>query len=223
MAALAQRLAAAGVPVFRYDRRGVGDSTGENGGFEASADDLAAAATTFRHETSVTRVVAFGNCDAAAALALFHGEAGIDALVLANPWTIEESDSLPPASAIRARYLSRLKDPRSLWRLVTGGVDLGKLLNGLRKVSAKPSQTDSSLAQRIAQSLGDFEGPVTALIARGDNTALAFVEAWQTPAFAALRSRATMIERDTASHSFAPATDKDWLFEQLLAAVHSAA
>ena len=33
MASLAARLAASGVPVFRYDRRGIGDSTGSNGGF----------------------------------------------------------------------------------------------------------------------------------------------------------------------------------------------
>ena len=33
MASLAARLAARGVPVFRFDRRGIGDSSGENGGY----------------------------------------------------------------------------------------------------------------------------------------------------------------------------------------------
>ena len=36
-AALAARIAAAGFPVFRFDRRGIGDSGGENKGFRNSA------------------------------------------------------------------------------------------------------------------------------------------------------------------------------------------
>src|SRR3546814_21064468 len=57
----------------------------------------------------------------------------LDALILANPWTYEgseddESDApaLPPAAAIRARYLARLRDPTSLLRLLKGEVDLKK-------------------------------------------------------------------------------------------------
>ena len=113
MAELAATIAAAGHPVFRYDRRGIGDSTGENNGFESSAEDIREAVAAFRREAPhLTRVVAFGNCDAASALVLFHAEAAIDALLLANPWTIEAADDLPPAAAIRSRYVEKLKDPR---------------------------------------------------------------------------------------------------------------
>ena len=42
-AQLAARLAAAGHPVFRYDRRGVGDSSGANRGYRQSRADIAAA------------------------------------------------------------------------------------------------------------------------------------------------------------------------------------
>ena len=46
-AQLAARLAeAAGVPVFRYDRRGIGDSEGDNTGWQGSRDDIAAALVT---------------------------------------------------------------------------------------------------------------------------------------------------------------------------------
>ncbi|NWO81810.1 hypothetical protein, partial [Escherichia coli] len=79
------------------------DSTGANGGYESSAADIAAAAQAFR-ETGVERIVAFGNCDAATALAFFHAPAGIDTLLLANPWTVETADEMPPAAAIRAHY-----------------------------------------------------------------------------------------------------------------------
>src|SRR3546814_15129203 len=48
MALLAERLAAAGLPVFRFDRRGFGDSTGANDGYTPSGPDLPAAVRAFR-------------------------------------------------------------------------------------------------------------------------------------------------------------------------------
>ena len=42
-ARLAARVAATGHPVFRFDRRGIGDSAGENSGFLGSGPDLSAA------------------------------------------------------------------------------------------------------------------------------------------------------------------------------------
>jgi predicted alpha/beta hydrolase len=73
-AELAARIARAGFPVFRFDRRGVGDSEGENRGFRRSARDIAAAIEAFRAiAPQIERVVAFGNCDAASALMLGGG------------------------------------------------------------------------------------------------------------------------------------------------------
>ena len=46
-AALAARIAAAGFPVFRFDRRGVGDSGGENLGFRKSMRDIECALAAF--------------------------------------------------------------------------------------------------------------------------------------------------------------------------------
>ena len=84
-ARLAQTIAKRGFPVFRYDRRGVGDSEGENLGFEHSAPDTRAALEAFRAiAPQINRVVALGNCDAASALMLAGG-AGCDGLVLSNP------------------------------------------------------------------------------------------------------------------------------------------
>lgn len=222
MAMLAARTAAKlYAPVFRYDRRGIGDSTGANLGFESSAEDIAAAVAAFRAEApQVKRIVAFGNCDAATALALFHRAAGIDALLLANPWVIEATDGLPPAAAIRTRYAERLRDPRQWLRLIRGGVNILKLINGLMKVSKKSSQLSESIVARMAEALGAAEVPVTLLIASGDNTAIAFAGAWKSPAFDAARARVRITERDTASHSFASAEDKQWLFEQVREALY---
>jgi exosortase A-associated hydrolase 1 len=219
MALLAQRIAGAGHPVLRFDRRGVGDSAGENHGFESSAADIAAAANSFRTQAGVHRIVAFGNCDAATALAFFHAQAGIDALVLANPWTIEQVDELPPAAAIRSHYAQKLRDPRELLRLLRGGVDLGKVAKGLTKLSKKALEEPTGLATRLAISLNEARLPVTILLARGDNTAIAFVDAFRAPVFDAVRKRVKIRQLDSASHSFASPADKDWLYEKVLAAL----
>jgi exosortase A-associated hydrolase 1 len=220
MAELAANVAKMSHPVFRYDRRGIGDSTGENNGFESTAEDICEAAAAFRREAPhVRRIVAFGNCDAASALILFHATAGIDALVLTNPWTIEQTDDLPPAAAIRSRYVEKLKDPRELLRLVTGGVNLRKLASGLIKASAKPSQPPAGLPARMAAALAASTTPVTILLAGRDNTAIAFADHWQSDAFAPCRARVTPNSCDTDSHSFARPQDKAWLTAQVLAAL----
>ena len=223
-AAMARHFAAKGYPVFRYDRRGVGDSEGSNNGFESTADDIAAAVAAFRTEAPhIDRIVAFGNCDAATALAFFHN--GINSLVLANPWVIEAAISEPgaptppSAAAVRARYLARLKNPRSLLDLLTGKIDLKKLAGGLAKAAQK--ETPTGLAARLATSLAASSLPTQLLVAERDTTALAFIGAYKTALFETVRSRAnvTLSKCDSASHSFADAIAKAWLYDRIASAL----
>ena len=220
-AALAAHVAALGYPVFRYDRRGVGESEGENRGFDSSAADIATAIAAFRARVPhLQRVIAFGNCDAATSLALFHGGLPIDGLVLANPWVIEadseaDAPAQPSAAAIRARYWARLKNPRSLIDLLTGKIDLRKLAGGLARAAQKEAPT--GLAQRIGNALSKSVTPVTILLASRDTTALAFIAAWKGSAFDDVRDRSNidMQTLDSASHSFADADSKVWLRGQI--------
>ncbi len=192
MAMLAHRLAATGIPVFRYDRRGAGDSTGDNGGFLSAEPDLIAAAAAFRSAVPhVTRVVGFGNCDAASTLALFGRSAAIDRIILANPWVVEPIDDLPPAAAIRARYGAALRDPATWRRALLRGIDLRKLIRGLKRISASPSEI---LAPRVLTALASWHTDAAIILARGDATAIAFAAA----AGAAVPSETI----DTDSHSF---------------------
>jgi exosortase A-associated hydrolase 1 len=209
-AQLAARIAARGYPVLRYDRRGIADSSGTDPGFRGSVPDIAAALAALRREAPhVTRVVAFGNCDAASALMLAEG-AGCDALVLANPWTFDSDDSAPPPAAIRARYAAKLKDPRELLRLVTGKVSLTKLAGGLAR-SARRS-TPTTLAQEIAQGLARFAGPVRILIAERDRTGQAFLTGWKA-------SDSRIHRCEGANHAFGEAHAREWLLARLLEAL----
>jgi exosortase A-associated hydrolase 1 len=217
MATLAARVADAGHPVFRFDRRGIGDSEGANAGFESSGPDIAAALAAFRDAVPhMTRIVAFGNCDAASAL-LLHQPLALDELIVANPWTYDSDGEetgepvLPPASAIRARYLSRLKDPKSLLRLIRGEVDFRKLFRGLSALKAPmPIATPDSLAARIGNAVTTLGPRATILLATGDRTAQAFMENCPS-ALGHLP-----VERlASPSHSFA-GDDGEWLAERIL-------
>ena len=219
MAMLAAAIAACGAPVFRYDRRGVGDSTGSNRGFARSRDDLIAAAAAFRAAAPhVTCLLGFGNCDGATTLALHGAAAGVDALLLANPWLVEPAGDAPPAAAIRARYADRLADPAQWLRLLRGGVDLRKLAGGLRTL-LRPAPPTGDLASQVATALHRHPLPTTLLLARRDNTAIACASAWRSSTYEAIRARVLVIERDTASHGFLHDDDPEWLIEQVAAAL----
>lgn len=214
MALLAQRIAAAGFPVLRFDRRGIGDSTGQNLGFRSSAEDIAAAAQRLR-TAGVRHILAFGNCDAASALALFHKQARLDALILANPWVVETTSGLPPPAAIKSHYIARLKDPCAWLKLISGRLSLSKLYNGLTSLAKKKNDTSNALKDSVAKGLSEADC-VTILLANKDNTAIAFVDALSGEAFTHIRESITTHSLNSDSHSFASRDDKDWLFRKIL-------
>lgn len=213
---LAARIAKAGFPVLRFDRRGIGDSEGENRGFRSSKGDIKAARIAFKAMApQVERVIGFGNCDAASALMLAQG-AGCDGLVLSNPWTIEtdetdgENAEAPP-EAIRARYAEKLKNPKEIGRLLRGGVNLRKLAGGLIR-SFRPAPPPTSLAEDMRASLENFEGAVRILLAERDRTAQMFESHWN--------AGDTRISRCAgADHAFSGEDHRQWLTDQLLAAL----
>lgn len=223
-AELADNIATAGFPVLRYDRRGVGDSSGDNLEFTASADDIAAALAAFRAaQPQLKHVVAYGNCDAASALMLAQGQ-DCDALVLANPWTFEpepetatqttaEPQPQLTPGAIRAHYLRRLTDPRALLRLLTGKVKVRQLTGSLAAAAQAPP-APGKLALDMAAGLAQFAGPVTLLVAEHDRTGQVFLSHWD-----ANDQRLWICPK--AGHNFVEPQARIWLQGQLLGALRS--
>ncbi|OYY89149.1 MAG: hydrolase 1, exosortase A system-associated [Sphingomonas sp. 28-66-16] len=216
MAMLAAKIAANGFPVLRFDRRGIGDSSGVNGGFRQSRPDIEAAVAAFRKAIpGLDRLVAFGNCDAATALVL-HGGDPFARLILANPWiidTVGDDDDLPPADAIKARYAEKIRDPGSWGRLLTGGVNLRKLADGIAKIASSDTDQPEMLERAFFPALRK-RADARIILAQGDATAIAFAAAARRANFAG-----SIEHIDTASHSFAREQDQAALLRLIMDAL----
>ncbi len=206
---LAYALSERGISCFRYDRRGVGDSSGTDQGFRDSAEDLVAAAGRFRIESpSLERLYGFGLCDGASALALFAGRARLDGVILVNPWLVEAASGEPPPAAIRRHYRQRILSADAWGRLLSGAIDFRKLLKGLKKVATNQS---SALARDVAAALRAHRRPARFILASGDATAIAAQNEIRTPDYKGLTDDIATIESD--SHTFARPGDEQSLAE----------
>jgi exosortase A-associated hydrolase 1 len=214
---LAFSLAQDGLPCFRFDRRGVGDSEGEDPDFRGSGPDLAAAAAAFRREQpQLNRLLGFGLCDGASTLALHGQAAGLDGFLLVNPWFVEAEAGEPPAAAIKSRYREQLLSLQGWNRLLSGSVSYRKIFKGLGKiVSSRPS----TLAAEIATSLAKTRLPAQLILATRDATAIAAQAEWSSAAFRGVRdTNPAPVTIDSDSHTFSRPGDE----AALLAAVKEA-
>lgn len=175
MVTIARALCEKGVPLMRFDYRGMGDSGGEFQGFEAIAEDLQSAVDAFMHAVpELEKVVLWGGCDAASG-AMIHGWKIPQAasLVLGNPWVYTPQI----ASAVRKQhYLKRLTD-LSFWRkVVRMEYDFSAYARaGFRKVASRfappkggstngAAQAKETFVDRMLAGLQRFEGPVLFLL-----------------------------------------------------------
>jgi exosortase A-associated hydrolase 1 len=214
---LAKRLAKAGFPCLRYDRRGVGDSEGEDPDWRGSGPDVAAAAAAFRRECpQVERLIGFGLCDGASALAFHGAAAGLGGLILLNPWLVEPQAGTPAPAAVKAHYRQRLTSLDGWKKLLSGSVSYKKLFKGIGSLAAKPS----SLAEEIARTLERSRLPVELILASRDGTAIAAEAEWKKSDYRRIREANPAPQRiDSDSHTFARAGDEEALAGAVLSAL----
>ena len=216
---LAAGLAAAGHNALRFDRRGTGDSEGEDPGFRGSGPDIAAAAAAFRRECpAVERLIGFGLCDGATALALFGAEAGLDGLILVNPWLVEAEAGQPPPAAVRRHYRDRLLSREGWRKLLSGSMSYRKLFKGIASI-LRPTDP-KGLAAETAEALAASGLPLALVLARGDATAIAAEAEWKRPMFEAIRKRSgSPLYVESDSHTFARRGDAEALLAVCLAVI----
>ncbi len=205
---LARALAQDGIPVMRFDYRGMGDSEGEKRSFETVEDDLHAAIDAFFAAVpGMCDVVLWGLCDGASAAAIYaRSDRRVAGLVLLNPW-VRTSDGLA-RTTLRHYYLQRLGE-RAFWRsLLRGRLDVAGSLKsafGLVRAALAPVSPTPALPDRMYSALSAFGGPVLVIIGGADLTGREFCDlAATTPAWKRLLAapRVTRHELDGADHTF---------------------
>jgi exosortase A-associated hydrolase 1 len=212
---LAMAVAAAGHPCLRFDRRGVGDSSGEDPGWRDSRPDIAAAAAAFRREApGVRRIIALGLCDGAGALCLHGAAAGVDELLLVNPWLVEASENAPAPAALRRHYRERFTTLAGWRKILSGSISYAAAFRGIMRAGSK---TQDATSKVLAAALRDSGLPAMWILAEGDATAVAAAHEFGKRHWRGLADRRTTIRTD--SHTFACPGDAGALEQAVLAAL----
>jgi len=223
---LARMLSANGIPVMRFDYRGMGDSEGEMQSFASVDDDIAAAIATFYQVCpELSGIVIWGLCDAASA-ALFYAyqDDRVRGLVLLNPWVYTEQGAA--TVYLKHYYLQRLLNP-DFWRKIFSLKfdyleSLASLLTIFKKtlskstaVVNKAAETDNSRVERVAVNLSlpirmrecirRFKYPVLLILSGKDLTADEFKDVTTSdPGWQALLAdgRVTRYDFIESDHTF---------------------
>jgi len=170
---MGRALAARGIPVMRFDYRGLGDGSGDYRGFEHIGEDMAAAIDSFRRLVpAVEEIVLWGGCDAASA-ALIHGPGNprVVGMVLGNPWV--HSEQTEAQVLVRHYYWQRVREKAFWMKLLSLRLNpFAKLLSLLRALRQSRNRDggqeapagDAPFPQRMLAGLTRFRGRILLLM-----------------------------------------------------------
>ncbi len=231
---LARQLASEGIPVFRFDYRGMGDSDGERRSFEDIDDDIAVAIETFLHQCPALNGIAlWGLCDAATANAFYvHNtkHSIVVGQVALNPWVFTAEGN---AETYLKHYYGQRFLSWAFWRKVltlkfdllgSAKSFLGKVRSASGKRNKSHSTSHRSLPQRLCDAQLSFSGPTLIILSGQDLTAKEYVHrVGETTAWREWQQSDSVEVRtlEAADHTFSRAVWRDrvaaWTRDWLLA------
>lgn len=173
---LGRRLASEGIPVMRFDSKGMGDSEGTLGRYSSMHNDIAAAIEEFKKQAPQIRgVILWGGCDAATtALINAYKFSDVVCVIAGNPFV---SSPATANKATRRHYRSRLMQV-SFWKKIIkmeynigeyAAAAMRKLLPKKREVSGnnaekKSSDDNGNFLNEFLIGLRNFNGKVLFLM-----------------------------------------------------------
>lgn len=204
---LARHLANNGIPVMRFDQRGMGDSEGSPRPFDDIEQDIACAVSAFfAAQPQLTEIVLWGLCDGATAASFYApSDPRVCALIMLNPWVRTQGGEA--RATLRHYYLARLLQKDFWHKLLRGKVhpvaSVASMATQWRRANGSP---DEPLPQRVMQSLGSFGKPILIVLSGDDLTAREFSDVLSSSTLHCDR-----IDIPHANHTFARREWRDQL------------